>query len=144
MECTELTIIEPKLKCNLIRFNYIKSFLFQDLFEQSSESLHRALFGKVYLRDLTIVIPSSWPSSVCGVTPPMYDDLSDLRLDVGHIEVTQVITFHGYYPYTQQSWGCSSRARLSPSPTRGWPSTTSQLLSICGPNIVTEFLTRLV
>merc|ERR1719232_625794 len=78
----------------------------KDLFEQSSESLHRALFGKVYLRGITIVIPSSWPSSVCGVTLPMYDDLSDLRLDVGHIEVTQADTFHGYYPHTQQSGGC--------------------------------------
>ena len=91
---------------SLVVTHKITSTLFQDLLDHGSVALHKALFGRVYLRSVTIVIPSTWPSSVCGVTPSVYDSSTDQRLDTGHIVVTTSDTFHGYYPHTEQSGGC--------------------------------------
>ena len=65
------------------------------------------MWGLAYLRSATIVIPSSWPGGVCGLTPAMIATRPG-NLRRPDIEVTQSDLFHGYYPHTRHSGGCGA------------------------------------
>ena len=70
----------------------------------ASSSLHTALFGRVWYETVKIVIPSSWPSSVCGVN----NDLDQFHTPAAgaQVMVTNGDIYHGYYPHTVQTGGC--------------------------------------
>jgi len=43
------------------------TFIFQALFSKASQILHGALDRRVYLKDVTLVIPSSWRDVKCKI-----------------------------------------------------------------------------
>ena len=73
----------------------------QSLLTQTSSSLHTALQGRAHLASATILVPSSWPSGVCGARNLAS---SSSGADTRHtdIMITTSSTFHGYHPHTQQ------------------------------------------
>ena len=82
----------------------------QDLFSLSSPALREAVGQSVHFSSVTVVIPSSWPSQVCGVSAVSTDVPASGRS--GDILVTNSDVYHGYYPHTQQSGGCGSPGDL--------------------------------
>ena len=75
----------------------------QSLLTQTSSSLHTALQGRAHLASATILVPSSWPSGVCGARS-LASSSSSSGADTRHtdIMITTSSTFHGYHPHTQQ------------------------------------------
>ena len=55
------------------------------------------------LASATILVPSSWPSGVCGARS-LASSSSSSGADTRHtdIMITTSSTFHGYHPHTQQ------------------------------------------
>lgn len=82
----------------------------QELFDLSSPALSEAVGQSVHFSSVTVIIPSSWPSQVCGVSTVTSDIPASGRS--GDILVTNSDVYHGYYPHTQQSGGCGSPGDL--------------------------------
>ena len=82
----------------------------QELFDLSSPALSEALGQSLHFSSVTIVLPSSWPSQVCGVSTVSSDVPVSSRS--GDVVVTNSDVYHGYYPHTQQTGGCASPGDL--------------------------------
>ena len=80
-------------------------FLFsQELISNTSSSLYMATNQRAFFRDVTVVVPSSWPRSCTGSEPPGQATTesyltSDLRVSSAH-------PVHGQAPWTHQSGLC--------------------------------------
>ena len=74
----------------------------QSLLTQTSSSLHTALQGRAHLASATILVPSSWPSGVCGARNLASSSSSGADTRHTDIMITTSSTFHGYHPHTQQ------------------------------------------
>ena len=76
------------------------------MFEESSHALFEALGGRVYIKSVSVVVPSTWRDGKCqrvintprGVDAPYRD---------ADIVVAGTHPVHGDSPYTQQSKGWS-------------------------------------
>lgn len=73
------------------------------LFQSSSKFLHRATDGRVYFKQVTIVIPKTWPdrANVQWTSTNLYDS-SDIRIDRPNPQYNDT-------PYTIQPRGCGER-----------------------------------
>ena len=76
------------------------------MFDLSSPALASALGQPLHFSSVTVLIPASWPTQVCGVSAVSSDVPGSRRS--GDILVTNSHLYHGYYPHTQQSGGCGS------------------------------------
>jgi len=76
----------------------------QELFKKSSGILNSSLSGRGYFREVVVVIPSSWDSSLCGFT------LESLSAGTAYrnadVMIEEEDPVHGHSPFTQQSRGC--------------------------------------
>lgn len=59
-KCDKMIFLQPNKITNFF-------FIFQALFSEASQILHGALDGRVYFKDVTLVIPSSWRDVKCKI-----------------------------------------------------------------------------
>lgn len=76
----------------------------KDLFRSASEFLHRATHGKVFFKEVTIEIPSTWPAK------QSMDASGGNLFETAAIRVDTPNPVYGDVPYTVQPRGCGERA----------------------------------
>merc|ERR1719330_419858 len=76
----------------------------QELFKKSSGVLSTSLSGRGYFREVVVVIPSSWDSSMCGF--PLESLSAGTAYRNADVMIEEEDPVHGHSPFTQQSRGC--------------------------------------
>lgn len=88
---------------------YLK-LLFQDLLDQSSLSLWKALAGSAYFKSVTVVVPAAWRDSSCGVSirsPSPSTPFAEADILVG-----KPGPLAGYFPRAEQASQCGGPGSL--------------------------------
>ena len=90
----------------LIDENYFPSLKIQDMFIDGSVYLYLATRQRLFFRNVTIIIPSSWSSK------PEYDPPGKYYYDRSDVIVAPPNTRWAPDPYTEQFQGCGKPGRF--------------------------------